>query len=135
MAVQAAPGATPTPPLTWWAAPYPWKSKHLLDFLHHALPQGDGLPRVVVMDNASIHTAGLIREAEEALEAQGIELRYLPAYSPHLNDIERTLRKAKHEAVPRRTHPHQRALTAAVHACFRDLRDELESLHLSMRSA
>ena len=61
MAVQATSGATPTPPLTWWAAPYNWKSKHL--------PADDGRPRVVVLDNAPIHTAGLIREAEEELEA------------------------------------------------------------------
>lgn len=135
MAVQAVPGATPTPPLTWWAAPYNWKSTHLLDFLRYTLPQGDGLPRVVVLDNAPIHTAGLIREAEAELEAQGIELRYLPSYSPHLNDIERTFRRAKHEAMPRRMYPHQRVLLAAVHACFRNLRDELESLHWTMRSA
>jgi hypothetical protein len=70
MAVQAAPGKTPLPPLTWWAAPYNGKSQHLRDFLQHALPQGDGRPRVVVLDNASIHTAGLIREAEAALATQ-----------------------------------------------------------------
>ena len=42
------------------------------------------------MDNAPIHTAGLIREAEAELEAQGIELRYLPSDSPQLDDTERT---------------------------------------------
>ena len=86
---------------------------------------------MVVLDNAPIYTAGLIREAEEELKAQDIELRYLPSHVPELNDIERT-RRAKHEAMPRRMQPHQRSLTAAVHACFRDLWDELESLHLSM---
>jgi len=60
---------------------------------------------------------------------------YLPTYSPALNDIEHTFRKAKHEAMPQRLQPHARALAAAVHACFRDLRDELVSLHLSIRMA
>ena len=135
MAVQAAPGATPTPPLTWWAAPHNWKSEHLLDFLRHALPSGDGLPRVVVMDNLSMHKSRRIRDAEAELDDLGIELHYLPSYSPELNDIERTFRKAKHEAMPRRMYPHQQALLAAVHACFRDLRDELASLHLTMPDA
>ena len=135
LAAQAAPGATPTPPLTWLASPRSWKSEQVLDFLRHALPAGDGLPRVVVLDNASTHTSRVIREAAQELEELGIELHYLPAYSPELNDIERTFRKAKHEAMPQRMQPHRRALTAAVHACFGTLRDELESLHLSMRSA
>ena len=51
----------------------------------------------------------------------------LPAPRPELNDIERIFRKAKHEAMPRRLQPHERALRAAVHACFRDLRDQLTS--------
>ena len=112
-----------------------WKSEHLLDFLRHTLPPGHGLPRVVVLDNASTHRSWTIRDAGEDLAELGIELRYLPPYSPELNDIERTFRRAKHEAMPRRMQPHARALLAAVHACFRDLRDELEALHLSMRSA
>ena len=48
-------------------------------------------------------------------------------HGPELNDIERLFRKAKHEAMPQRLQPHERALLAAVHACFRDLRDQLSS--------
>jgi transposase len=136
LAVPAAPGQTPLPPLTWWAvASRTWKSEHVLDFLRYALPPGKGLPRVVVLDNASTHRSQMIRDARKELAELGIELRYLPSYSPELNDIERTFRRAKHEAMPRRTQPHARALLAAVHACFGDLRDELEDLHLSMRNA
>ena len=119
----------------WWVATRTWKSEHVLDFLRHALPPGDGLPRVVVLGNAPTHRSRTIRDAGEELAELGIELRYLPPYSPVLNDIERTFHRAKHEAMPRRMQPHTRALLDAVHACFRDLRDELEDLHLSMRNA
>ena len=67
--------------------------------LRHALPPGHGLPRVVVLDNASTHRSQTIRDAGEELAARGIALRYLPPYSPELNDIERTFRRAKHEAM------------------------------------
>ena len=123
------------PPLTWWATDRPWKGEDVVAFLRHALPPDRGLPRVVVLDNASIHRGEKVREARPDLLKQNLHLYYLPAYSPELNDIEHTFRKAKHEAMPQRLQPHARALTAAVHACFRDLQDELVSLYLSIRNA
>ena len=138
MAVLAAPdtaSAALPPPLTWWATDRPWKGEDLVAFLHHALPPDRGVPRVVVLDNASIHRGRKVREARPGLRKQNLHLYYLPAYSPELNDIEHTFRRAKHEGMPRRTQPHARALTAAVHACFRNLRDELATSYLSMRSA
>ncbi len=138
MAARAAPDAKtedPPPPLTWWAAARSWKGEDLVAFLQHALPPDRGVPRVVVLDNASIHRAVKVREALPDLRKQNLHLWYLPPYSPELNDIEHTFRKAKHEAMPQRLQPHARALLAAVHACFRDLRDELVSLHLSIRKA
>lgn len=89
---------------------------------------------MVVLDNVSIHRALKVREAQPGLRKQNLHLYYLPAYSPELNDIERVFRKAKHEAMPQRLQPHARALLAAVHACFRDLRDELTSSYLSIRN-
>ena len=68
-----------------------------------------------------------MKDALPDLRKQNLHLYYLPPYSPELNDIERLFRKAKHEAMPRRLQPHERALLAAVHACFRDLRDQLSS--------
>ena len=119
--------ATAPPPLTWWAAARTWKGEDLVDFLRHALPPDRGVPRVVVMDNASFHHARKVKDALPDLQKQNLHLYYLPPYSPELNDIERLFRKAKHEAMPRRLQPHERALLAAVHACFRDLLNQLSS--------
>ena len=120
------------PPLTWWATDRPWKGEDLVAFLRHTLPPDRGVPRVAVLDNASIHRGVKVREARPGLRKQNLHLWYVPAYSPELNDIEHTFRQAKHEAMPQRLLPHARALTAAVHACFGDLQDKLVSLHLSM---
>jgi transposase len=59
---------------------------------------------IVVMDNLSSHHRPAVREAIETATA---ELRYLPAYSPDLNPIERAFRKrkAKLRAARKRTIP------------------------------
>lgn len=131
LAALAAPGPDDDedapPPLTWWVVGRPWKGADVADFLQHALPPDRGVPRVVVMDNASTHRGQKVKDARPHLLKQNLHLYYLPPYSPELNDIERLFRKAKHEAMPQRLQPHERALLAAVHACFRDLRDQLSS--------
>lgn len=72
---------------------------------------------VVVVDNASIHRAGLIKEKEAAWNAQGLYLRYLPPYSPHLNLIEAVWRKVKNYLLPRR-----------LYASLSDLKDAVSSV-------
>jgi transposase len=47
---------------------------------------------VVVMDNLSSHKGPMV---EQLIEAAGAELRYLPAYSPDLNPIEKAFSKLK----------------------------------------
>ena len=47
---------------------------------------------IVVMDNLSSHKRAGVREA---IEAAGARLRYLPAYSPDLNPIEKAFSKLK----------------------------------------
>jgi transposase len=44
------------------------------------------------MDNASVH---MVEGVEEAIEARGAILFYLPAYSPDLNPIEQLFAKLK----------------------------------------
>lgn len=45
-------------------------------------------PSVVVLDNARIHTAGLIQHMRPVWEVEGLILFFLPPYSPHLNIAE-----------------------------------------------
>ena len=50
------------------------------------------IPRFVFMDNVRTHK---VAGVEEALQAVGAKLRYLPAYSPDLNPIENAYSKIK----------------------------------------
>lgn len=55
---------------------------------------------VVVLDNASIHTAKAVSEKLQEWESRGLYLYYLPTYSPELNVIEILWRKIKYEWLP-----------------------------------
>jgi transposase len=57
-------------------------------FLAPTLKKGD----IVFMDNASVH---MVEGVEEAIQARGAILFYLPAYSPDLNPIEQLFAKLK----------------------------------------
>jgi len=52
---------------------------------------------VVVLDNARIHTSGIIKERIRIWQSRGLCLFYLPRYSPHLNIFETLWRKLKYE--------------------------------------
>lgn len=52
---------------------------------------------VVVLDNASVHRARIIKERKSIRQQRGLFLFYLPRYSPHLNIIEVLWRKLKYE--------------------------------------
>ncbi len=74
-----------------------------LDALAEEAGQRAGRPPVVVvLDNASFHTAGAVREREPGWEESGLGLYRLPAYCPHLNPIEGMWRKLKGFLMPRR---------------------------------
>jgi putative transposase len=107
----------PDPTLIWWALPRTLTSADLLVFLREALPPGPQ-PRVVVLDNASIHTSRVITQAHADLEQAGIVLEYLPAYSPELNRIEPLFGVIKHHDLPERTYPTAWGLYEAVWAAF-----------------
>ena len=53
-------------------------------------------PTVLVLDNASIHTAHLVRERHAAWASAGLTLLFLPPYSPELNKIEVLGHRCKH---------------------------------------
>ena len=52
---------------------------------------------VVVLDNASVHTAGIIKQRLAAWQNRGLYIFYLPKSSPHLNIAEILWRKMKYE--------------------------------------
>lgn len=71
-------------------------------------------PCCVVPDNGSVHTSRLVKEHRPALAAAGIQLFYLPTYSPHLNLIEAPWRQIKYHELPVRRYTELAALLAAV---------------------
>jgi putative transposase len=64
--------------------------------------QKTGKEVMVVMDNAPLHTAGMIRERERVWEESRLRLYRLPAYCPQLNLIEGVWRRLKGFLMPRR---------------------------------
>ena len=53
-------------------------------------------PITLILDNASIHKAKVLEPVLEQLREKGLELYFLPAYSPELNRIEKLWHKMKH---------------------------------------
>ena len=57
-------------------------------------------PMVVILDNASIHTAKALEPYWELLKEKGMRFYFLPPYSPELNRIEILCKKMKYEWLP-----------------------------------
>jgi transposase len=104
------------PGLLWRTEPHSLTSQDLLGMLE-TLPRQQGR-LVVVLDNGSIHVSGTIKNALPALQRQGIELYYLPPYSPELNLIESVFGGIKAHGLPDRSYSTVPALTQAVHVAF-----------------
>lgn len=101
-----------SPRLDVFTAERTWDSYDLLGFLK-ALPWSK-CPRVVVLDNASIHTSKVIRQARHRLAASGVYLYFLPPYSPELNQVEPVFRQVKHQEIPQRSFTTRAGLREAV---------------------
>jgi transposase len=106
----------PSPRLDVFTAERTWTSYDLIGFLK-ALPWAK-CPRVVVLDNAGLHTSRVIRQARRALSEAGIYLYFLPPYSPELNDIEPVFRQVKYHEIPERSHTTRLGLREAVEEGF-----------------
>jgi transposase len=104
------------PRLEVFTAERTWDSYDLLGFLK-ALPWAK-VPRVVVLDNASLHTSKVVRGARRRLAAAGIYLYYLPPYSPELNEVEPVFRQVKYQEIPVRSHTSRAGLREAVEGGF-----------------
>ena len=53
-------------------------------------------PITFILDNASFHTSAAVKQAGQEFERLGITLKFLPAYSPELNRIEKLWHTLKH---------------------------------------
>jgi transposase len=81
-----------------------------------------GLPITLVLDNARYQKCALVQQLAQQL---GIELLYLPSYSPNLNLIERVWRFVKAECLRSTYYTNYEAFTAAIQRCL----DELPTKH------
>ncbi|QDU19106.1 IS630 family transposase [Urbifossiella limnaea] len=84
-----------------------------------------GRPRVVVLDNAPIHTSKVVKAARPELAKSGVYLYYLPAYSPELNRIEAVFKQVKHHEIPTRSYATRSDLRAAVEQGFNSYAQKL----------
>ncbi len=112
------------PRLEVFTAERTWDSYDLLGFLK-ALPWAK-VPRVVVLDNASLHTSKVVREARKRLADAGIYLYFLPPYSSELNEIEPVFRQVKYQEIPVRSHTTRSGLRTAVEDGFAGYRRKLK---------
>jgi transposase len=99
-------------------------SDDLIAYLRERLPAA-AVPRVVVLDNASLHVSKVTKAARPGLAKLGIYLYYLPPYSPQLNEIEAVFKQVKHHEIPKRSHPSKPELRASVEQGFHSYADWL----------
>jgi putative transposase len=99
------------------------KSEDLLAYLG-SLPSAS-VPRVVVLDNASLHISKAVKARRPELARSGTYLYYLPAYSPELNRIEPVFKQVKHHEMPVRSHRTKEELREAVKRGFAAYGDTL----------
>jgi transposase len=76
-----------------------WQSVNRLWFFAFlmAMLERVSKPLVVILDNASIHTAKKLKPYWDLLEEKGMQFYFLPPYSPELNRIELLWHKMKYE--------------------------------------
>jgi transposase len=77
-----------------------------------------GIPITLVLDNARYQKCALVKELAKQL---GIELLYLPSYSPNLNLIERVWRFVKAECLRSKYYADYQEFTTAIQQCLDDL--------------
>jgi transposase len=77
-----------------------------------------GIPITLVLDNARYQKCALVDDLAKQL---GIELLYLPSYSPNLNLIERVWKFVKSECLRSTYYAKYADFTAAIQQCLDDL--------------
>ena len=86
-----------------------------------------GLKRltVVVLDNAAVHRARIIKERLAGWQQRGLFLFYLPRYSPHLNIVEVLWRKLKYEWLTAKDYATRETLRYAVRLALKAVGESL----------
>lgn len=104
-------------------------AQSVCDLLREVAAAGLGKPVTLVMDNARYQKCALVQGLAKAL---GIELLFLPGYSPNLNLIERLREFVKRECLGCRVLPDYEAFTAAIDGCLNSLhtkhKDRMDTL-------
>lgn len=75
-------------------------------------------PVEIILDNYSVHTSAAMRTMREEWQAAGIQLRYLPAYSPELSAIEPVWNTVKQHELSTRSFRVLGDLKRAVDSAF-----------------
>ena len=92
-------------------------------FLEHLLSVYATGPIILIVDNYSSHTAGLVKDW---LAAQSrLQLFYLPKYCSHLNPVENIWLRLKGQIAANRLHGSLQRLLDGVAGFFRDMTPEL----------
>jgi transposase len=109
------------------------------DLLRAVAAAGVGRPITLVLDNARYQKCALVQQLAQTL---GIQLLYLPSYSPNLNLIERVWRFVKKESLGATYHESYESFTASIERCLGNLEtvykqdmDSLLSHHFQMFDA
>jgi transposase len=76
---------------------------------------------VIMLDNASIHKAKIIKQQLKFWEKRGLYIFYIPPYSPHLNIAETLWRKIKKEQIDPIDYLNKETLFYAVNRCLPQL--------------
>lgn len=80
--------------------------------------QGVSVPMTLVLDNARYQRCALVQNLAKEL---GIELLFLPSYSPNLNLIERLWKFVKKEVLNSRHHQDFKKFQEAIDGCLAEL--------------
>ena len=86
--------------------------------LHKIAALGGSAPVTVALDNARYQRCALVTDAAKA---RGIELLFLPSYSPNLNRIERLWKFVKKEVLNSRHHQDFPRFQQAIDGCLAEM--------------
>jgi transposase len=90
-------------------------SESVCQLLYKLVDLGLQVPITLVLDNARYQRCALVQAVADTL---GIELLYLPAYSPNLNLIERLWKFVKKQCLYSKYYTDFTAFTQAIEACL-----------------